>query len=277
MSNGSLGCVRAVLFDMDGLLIDSERIYTDVVNEILKPYGKEQTWSIKARLMGKPERDATMVLLSSLWPPNPEKEDDVKRGFSEDCPFTIDNFLVERNARLLPAFETVSPMPGAQRLVQHLSKHNIPICVATGSKRRNFQIKSSANPDLFKCFGDRVVCGDDKVVGRGKPNPDIFLIAAKYGLGLQHTKDGETFVQGIRDPGAEFDGVLKGTEGEVLVFEDGLPGVEAGLAAGMKVVWVPDPNLSAVAEQGPTVQAHQTISSLKDFQPELWGLPPFDA
>lgn len=84
------------------------------------------------------------------------------------------------------------------------------------------QIKSSANPDLFKCFGDRVVCGDDKVVGRGKPNPDIFLIAAKYGLGLQHTKDGETFVQGIRDPGAEFDGVLKGTEGEVLVFEDGL-------------------------------------------------------
>ena len=54
--------VRAVLFDMDGLLIDSERIYTDVVNEILKPHGKEQTWDIKARLMGKPERDATRTL-----------------------------------------------------------------------------------------------------------------------------------------------------------------------------------------------------------------------
>lgn len=54
--------VRAVLFDMDGLLIDSERIYTDVVNQILKPYGKEQTWDIKARLMGKPERDATRTL-----------------------------------------------------------------------------------------------------------------------------------------------------------------------------------------------------------------------
>lgn len=39
--------VKAVLFDSDGLLIDSETIYTDVVNEVLKPYGKEQTWEIK--------------------------------------------------------------------------------------------------------------------------------------------------------------------------------------------------------------------------------------
>lgn len=48
-----------MLFDMDGLLIDSERIYTEVVNEILKPFGRQQTWDIKAKLMGKPERDAT--------------------------------------------------------------------------------------------------------------------------------------------------------------------------------------------------------------------------
>lgn len=35
------------------------QIYTKVVNDILRPYGKEQTWEIKANLMGKPERDAT--------------------------------------------------------------------------------------------------------------------------------------------------------------------------------------------------------------------------
>ena len=51
--------IRAVLFDMDGLLIDSERIYTEVVNEVLRPYGKKQTWEIKAKLMGKPEKEAT--------------------------------------------------------------------------------------------------------------------------------------------------------------------------------------------------------------------------
>lgn len=58
----SLGRIQAVLFDMDGLLVDSERIYSDVVNEVLAPYGKKQTWDIKARLMGKPERVATSTL-----------------------------------------------------------------------------------------------------------------------------------------------------------------------------------------------------------------------
>lgn len=68
MEAAPLGRIRAVLFDMDGLLIDSERIYTDVVNEILKPYGKEQTWDIKSKLMGQPERAATStccMLISS--------------------------------------------------------------------------------------------------------------------------------------------------------------------------------------------------------------------
>lgn len=38
---------------------DTHQIYTDVVNEVLRPYGKEQTWQIKSLLMGKPEREAT--------------------------------------------------------------------------------------------------------------------------------------------------------------------------------------------------------------------------
>lgn len=61
MATESLGRIRAVLFDMDGLLIDSERIYTDVVNDILRPYGKEQSWDVKSKLMGQPERAATRM------------------------------------------------------------------------------------------------------------------------------------------------------------------------------------------------------------------------
>lgn len=183
-----------------------------------------------------------MTLLGALWPPRPGNAEDDARGFNEECPFTIDSFLEQRNAKLLPAFESVPAMPGAERLVAHLAKHQIPICVATGSKRRNcawwsdtVEIKSGANPGLFSHFGDRAVCGDDvAVVGRGKPSPDIFLVAARTGLGLQHSEDGRRWLEGIRQPGAEHDGALMGAEDQVLVFEDALPGVQAGLAAGMR-------------------------------------------
>ena len=160
--------------------------------------------------------------------------------------------------------------------------------------RHQDQVKARANPRIFDVFGDRVICGDDDIVGRGKPTPDIFLIAAKHGLGIHNTDEGRAFLEGIRNPGAEFDDRLAGHEGDVLVFDDAVPGVQAGLAAGMKgtcscaystVVWVPDANVSkgisnfqlrAVTDQGPPVGAHQQIGSLLEFRPEEWGLPPFE-
>lgn len=48
--------VRACLFDMDGLLIDSEDKYSLITNEVLQMYGKPSLpWSIKAQLQGRPQ------------------------------------------------------------------------------------------------------------------------------------------------------------------------------------------------------------------------------
>lgn len=112
------------------------QVYTIVVNKILAPYGKEQTWEIKSRLMGTPERRATEILLEALWPPT-DSERAEGRLFASECPFTIDSFLADRNMSLDDYFSKVKPMPGAERLVAHLAKHNVPMAVATGSKRRN--------------------------------------------------------------------------------------------------------------------------------------------
>lgn len=60
--------VRACLFDMDGLLLNTEDIYTDVVNIILKENNRPlMPWSIKAQLQGRPY--AAVSLLIPLFPP----------------------------------------------------------------------------------------------------------------------------------------------------------------------------------------------------------------
>lgn len=207
-----------------------------MVNEILAPYNKTQSYAIKARLMGTPERVATEILLSALWP----APDDASK-IGPDCPFTVDNFLTGRNERLEEHFRRAPPLKGAVRLVKHLEKHDVPMCVATGSKRRNcesihgvptppvtscvttltrmpilraVELKSGHNGELFDPFGTRVICGDDARLQRGKPTPDIFLLAAREGLGVPEIKEG------VRMWGKEHDGESSGLEHEILVFED---------------------------------------------------------
>jgi len=252
--------IEYVLFDMDGLLIDSERVYTEVTNNILAKYGKEMTWDIKAGLMGKPEREAAAHLLS----------------FFPDLPpdFTIDTYLNLRRTGQDALWPTVQPLPGVVKLVQHLKRHGIPIAVATGSQRRNYEQKSAHLGDtLFDAFEGRIVCADDGLIrpGRGKPHPDVFLVTAERMLGRK-VGMGEQEEAGVSEE-------EKAERSKGLVFEDAIPGVQAGKRAGMNVVWVPDANLLSLGESGPTLdieQPDQILKSLEDFVPEEWGLPSYD-
>jgi len=125
-------------------------------------------------------------------------------------------------------------------------------------------MKTGHLAEVFGCFEGKVVCGDDNPGKmRGKPEPDIFLLAARGQLGR---KVGE----GIECSEAENEEREKG-----LVFEDAIPGVQAGKRAGMSVIWVPDANLLDVEFAGPE-KADQVLKSIEDFIPEHWGLPPYD-
>jgi pseudouridine-5'-monophosphatase len=127
-------------------------------------------------------------------------------------------------------------LPGVEELLQRLGKtETVYMALASSSHRRNFELKTSHLEELFSVFPkEHVVLGDDERIkrGRGKPAPDIFLLAL------------ETINETIRrrreeEGSAETEIAVE----ECLVFEDAVPGVEAARRAGMRVVWCPHPGL----------------------------------
>ena len=131
-------------------------------------------------------------------------------------------------------FPTTKPLPGVEKLLGDLSQaqtekgDKVHIALATSSHAANFQLKTGHLEELFTVFEmHRRVLGDDVRIaeGRGKPAPDIYLLALKT--------VNESLGPGEKEILPE----------ECLVFEDSVPGVEAGRRAGMRVAWVPHPEL----------------------------------
>lgn len=154
-------------------------------------------------------------------------------------------FISEREAILDELFPSAELLPGVERLLRHLKSKGVPMCVATSSHRRHFDMKTGRHPDVFALF-DHIITGD--MVAKGKPDPEIFLTAAA------------AWTDAPPKPAA------------CLVFEDAPSGVAAAIAAGMPSVMVPDAGL----DKAKTGAATLVVPSLLDFDPAHFGLPPFD-
>ena len=154
------------LFDMDGLLLDTEIIYTKVTQSIVGRFDKTFDWSIKANMIGRPAIDSARYLVEQL-----------------DLPITAEQYLQERNSLLELEFANCDALPGAQKLIRKLHHHGIPIALASSSSFEHYQIKTTRHRDWFDLF-DVVVTGDNPNIKKGKPAPDIFLHAATE-LGAQ--------------------------------------------------------------------------------------------
>jgi pseudouridine 5'-phosphatase len=211
-----------VLFDLDGVLLDSEPLYTQATQEILDPYGKTFDWSLKVHTIGRDARDGAGWLLAELG-----------------IPLGVEEYLERRERRLRDLFRTVQSVAGAREFVRALAERGVPMAVATSSHRDQYEVKVGSHP-WFESF-QAIVCGDDPELGRLKPAPDIFLLAAAR---------------------------LAADPESCLVVEDSPAGVEAARAAGMQVVAVPDPHVAPER----VAAADLVVSGMVDLEPGMLGL-----
>lgn len=181
---------RAVIFDMDGVLVDSEVIVTRIESEMLTALGAEiSAEEIVANFTGLSDAVMAEALL---------------RDWDVVLPETFD---AERRERTFAAFETdLEAVPGIDAVLGALVDRDVRLAVASSSSPERIA-HSLELTGLAKYFGDHLY--SSTMVARGKPAPDLFLYAADK---------------------------LDVTSSACVVIEDSVPGVVAGVAAGMTVI-----------------------------------------
>ena len=157
---GDFSSFTHVIFDLDGVLLDTEPFYTRATEQVVAPFGKVFDWSVKSQLMGRDALTSAETLVRAL-----------------DLPISAQEYLDRKEPLLAALFPEATEIPGAARVVRTLSERGHRLAVATSSSTPHFRLKT-AHHDWFALF-DVVVCSDHHGVKRLKPAPDIFLVAAR--------------------------------------------------------------------------------------------------
>lgn len=150
----------AVLFDMDGLMLDSERMARAAWTNAMADHGYQLENEHYVRLLGRTARDAREIL-SGI--------------FGSELPF--DAVYQQRQVYYDADIETngISVKPGLAELLDFLEANHITKVVATSTPSW-FALRKLGKVGILDRF-TAVVCGD--MVERGKPFPDVFLEAAR--------------------------------------------------------------------------------------------------
>lgn len=170
---------RAVLFDMDGVLTDSEPAFHDAVNDILGRYGEHVSLEDYTDFIGMatPAMWERMIALNRL----PARLEDILDAY--EAP------LIRRLREPRP------PLPGAKELLHTLYDAGVPLALCSASYRRWIDAILAA-AGIARDF-DVIVGGDD--VERTKPDPEPYLKAARaLGFAPQECVVVEDSVNGLR-------------------------------------------------------------------------------
>nr|XP_018916485.1 PREDICTED: pseudouridine-5'-phosphatase-like [Bemisia tabaci] len=154
--------VTHCIFDLDGLLLDSEKIYRVAFSAVIARYGRVYTNEAKMKVIGKQPLDSlrTLIDLLKIEGATPEK-------------------LAEEIKELMKVWiKDAKFKPGAKKLIRHLAAHKIPMAIATSAWVEMVDILRACHRKTFSLFHHIVVSDTDPEVARSKPAPDIFFVGA---------------------------------------------------------------------------------------------------
>ena len=157
----------AVIFDMDGVLLDSEPLHYEAVRQALAEQGVDFPYDDYARYLG--------TTLTNTW-------DELCERYPITMPFA--EFEARYNADVLKHYQAGAPLiRGARELVEQLREAGVPIAVASSSHR--MWVDSALEGAGLSDYFDQTTAGDE--VSMGKPSPEIYLKAAeKLGFDPAH-------------------------------------------------------------------------------------------
>lgn len=274
VSNQKKRPIRAIIFDMDGTLLDTETLSDKAIllatfgGKTIPPYIQSQwpmsenriPWELKRQLLGLRGSEWAPIVLEYAqqhWirhPQTPTTATTIAAAEEQGIQFPNAMELWKSwEDHLNDMCETeVEACAGAKELLRALStsqqyQQQLPMAIATSSRYAGVEKKRKRHEMCMFEYIQVIVAGDDPAVQHGKPAPDIYLEAARR---------------------------LQVPPEDCLVLEDALSGVKAGKAAGCRVVAIPDPRYTPderaifMTEGGADV----VLNSLWDFDGRPFGL-----
>ncbi len=155
--------IRAVAFDLDGLMFNTEEVYEQSGTELLRRRGKTATREMFDRMMGRRAPEALAIMIET-----------------HDLPVSVEELIKESEAIFYEMLDDIlRPMPGLFELLDQIERRALPKGVATSSSRPYLK-------DLLGRFALEhrfpiTMTAED--VTRGKPHPEIYLtIADRFGV-----------------------------------------------------------------------------------------------
>lgn len=160
LKSGCIGLdsIKAIIFDMDGLMIDSERLYFDVERALARNYGKEVSDETLMKMMGRSPLEAMSIYAMDL-------------GFD----ISSEELLRLRNDMFVDRLRNeVSAMKGLYEMLNRF-EGKLKMAIATGSPEEFLRIVI----DKLKIEKYFDVLQPSDEIKEGKPNPEIYLKAAE--------------------------------------------------------------------------------------------------